>query len=273
VNNPFGTNFSCRVHYATVRLEAPLTPQVFETNFWEKVRYVGPYIYFDAAVTCKYSGLSSKGKKCELGYIQQCDDIDLRHTYTSGNYTQWQFSQTPLSDSDNCYPWYITGTPNQNGSLSGTQRGRGVASFVAPGEQKLEVSINDNLASNVQWWDVIRTPNYVHGTTPHELSRITRRQRFTTWLVIRLRETNDPRYLRILKKTVWEMYFEIDFDCTLGLGVRATPRNVNSRVLEHRDALPTDVIEDVNFSGPNCNADQKLYRYRSNGSRIDWIPW
>jgi hypothetical protein len=272
-----GITFTHTLKSFTVRFDDSLVPALDETQYEEKVRYVGPYIYLDAKVDFTYTD-ATPFDACEVGFIQQCDAIDLSHAYASGNFTRWEFSQTPLSDAPTGgpLPWYSTAAPNQHGAKSGSQTGKGMESAISSTTAKtVSLSMNDNLASNVQWWDVVVRQDYQAGNPRCKptLKQIVRKQQFTTWLVARFADQSDPAHLLVLRKVVWVMHFRIKFNCAMAAGMRGVAEDLGTKVLENRDGVANDVVPAVNFSGPNCNADQKLYRYGATGTRRDWIPW
>jgi hypothetical protein len=248
------------------KMDGNLVPKVLETKFPIKLRYVGPYFYANATVKC---AIPSHGKY-EVGFIQQCDSISLVHRYPN-HYTQWEMP-TPLSDSNGKqYPWYIIGTPNQGGACSSTDPTRVVLQGPTPANHQVSLSMNDNLCSNVQWWDPVPPgrDNY-DASYAEELTGIERKQAFTLWLVAR---PENGKQFDILRVVQWQMHFKIDVDCTKPKNSRCTATNVDSKILVDRDGRKSDTIPAGSLVAPNANDAQELIGYNNANVRQRKIMW
>jgi hypothetical protein len=262
-----------------------------------KMRYVGPYFYCDVKVKATIPA----GEHWVIGLMQSCDSIELRHTYQSGNYTQWEFP-TPISDffvnaQASSFPFYSLGAPVDNGRH--THDGTGMVQLAGPQAGAWHnLSMNDNVASNVQWWDPVPNGqlNY-NANVPHTLKRIERKQAFSTYVVahkgsgsqlgtaagsklgtskfaqgkLGIRSSYFP-----LAQIMWQMHFALEFDCTQALGHRLTSKKYK---IGHNVVFQTTTPGDIVL--PHCcfvdkcaNQVQQLVGYDATGRKVHArIPW
>lgn len=238
---------------------------IFEAMYPIKVRYQGPYFYLDASVQCTIPA----GETWSVGFVQTCDAIELRHSYQGGNYTRWEFP-TPISDSTtSSFPYYSKGNPNVSGRR--TQNGKGLVQLVGPQtKQAALLSMNDNLASNVQWWDPV-PPNQENydASFPHTLTAISRKQKFSTYLVAHKGDLSTAGGYRILGQVVWRSHFSIAFDCSKPAGQRATAKFEEGHSILHNTQDGTGLkLPAKAFVNENANAKQKLVGYGGNGVKL-----
>ncbi len=243
--------------------------KVKESDYPIKVRYEGPYFYRDVEVECTIP----VGETWTIGFVQSCDQIELRHTYQSGNYTRWEFD-TPISDStSDSFPYYSLASPVVSGRR--VQDGVGRVVVVGPKtREKVKLSMNDNLNSNVQWWDPVPVgqTNY-NANVPHTLTSISRKQKFTTYLVAH-QGTLSATNCRVLGKIVWRMNFIIDFDCSKATGQRGSKKYGDGHAIISHLSGSKDVLPACCFINSNANQTQKLVGYGSNGGVLKaLIPW
>lgn len=238
---------------------------IFEAMFPIKVRYQGPYFYLDASVQCSIPA----GESWSIGFVQTCDAIELRHTYQSGNYTRWEFP-TPISDSTtSSFPYYSRGAPNVSGRR--TQNGMGLVQLAGPQTKHVAVlSMNDNLASNVQWWDPV-PPNQGNydASFPHTLTAISRKQKFTTYLVAHQGVLSATGGCQILGQVIWRSHFSIAFDCAKAAGQRATPKYEEGHTIMHATKDGSGLkLPAKAFVNENANAKQILVGYGGTGTKL-----
>lgn len=241
----------------------PKMVKVSETDAPEKVRYEGPYFYLDATVDYTIPS----GETWNVGIVQSVDSNDLRHSYESGNYTQWEYP-VPISDSiSNTFPHYSTGRPNKTGRRE--QSGRGLRTLVGTGaSQKAKFSMNDNLASNVQWWDPVPSGQGSYKAEfPHSLKRISRIQAFTTQLIAYQGKLEDK--YKTLCEVKWCQHIIIDVDCSKVVGLRSTVSLGNQHTIQsqHKDGSglkfhPACLVD------ANANQKQILVGYDSTGLKV-----
>ncbi len=246
---------------------------VKESDYTEKVRYEGPFFCCDVDLKCTIPA----GETWTVGFVQVCELINLQHTYESGNYTKWEFP-TPISDSTtSSFPYYSLGAPVVSGRRN--QTGGGVDVLTGPvNDKKVTLSMNDNLNSNVQWWDPVPPgqTNY-DKKWPETLTRISRKQKFTTYVVAHKGRgglTSTTAYLGLAKVT-WQMHFAVDFDCGKVAGLRGAKTYENSHNIVYWTKDPKRVtLPNCCFVNTNANAVQKLVGYSSAGTVMKAkIPW
>lgn len=248
---------------------------VNETYHPIKVRYEGPFFYCDASV----QSIIPDGETWYVGFIQTCDAITLRHSYASGNYTQWEFP-TPISDSTtSSFPYYSLGKPVVSGRRN--QPDPGARKQTGP-KTKTDnyvrgLSMNDNLCSNVQWWDPVPDGQTNHDPSfPHTLTKIERKQKFSTYLVASQQIPKKPDVKhQVLAKVIWRMDMAIDFDCSQPLGSRATKSFGEGHTILYRTRDGSGLrLPPCAFVNTNANAAQKLVGYDSNDAKTKpHIPW
>jgi hypothetical protein len=257
----------------------PGTLKVKETSFPIKVRYEGPYFYCNVHVSC----IIDDDKEWVVGFVQTCDDIYLRHTYASGNYTQWEFP-TPIGDyfswnGGNSFPYYAYGAPNNSGRYA--QAGTGAFALKGPVKREANrvaaLSMNDNLSSNVQWWDPV-PPGQTNFNPkfPHTLTKIERKQKFTTYIVASPGHLkNCKNNYKVLSKSIWRMHFKVDVDCTKPVGTRGTTslEDDHTVMYKSKDGSGLKLRPEV-FVEKCANEEQKLVGYASDGTlKKALIPW
>jgi hypothetical protein len=263
-----------KVTKAQYKLETAQSDLSVQEIFPEKVRYEGPYFCRDVEVRCTIPN----GEQWKIGFVQSCDAIKLQHTYASGNYTRWEFP-TPISDATTTsFPYYSTGLP-VNSAMFG-QTGKGLKAIDGPrNNHVIKLSMNDNLNSNVQWWDPVPTnqTNY-HVSWPHTLVRIERKQRFSTYLIAHQGTLGSASSYLVLGLAQWGMDFVMEFDCRRNIGNRfRTKRYGDGHVI--RSTRSQEDVRTVRLP-PQCfvnalaNNVQKLVGYDATGSvKKAQIPW
>jgi hypothetical protein len=257
----------------------PGTLKIEESSFPIKVRYEGPFFYCNAKVSC----VVDDTKTWFVGFVQTCESIYLRHTYASGNYTQWEFP-TPICDyaswnGGDSFPYYAYGSPVNSGRYA--QAGNGARKVHGPVKREshtvVDLSMNDNLNSNVQWWDPVPPgqTNYAPNF-PHTLTKIERKQQFTTYIVA------SPGHLKgckgdykVLSKSIWRMHFTVDVDCNKPVGTRGTKKLDDDHTVMYntKDGSGLKLRQEV-FVKKSANNEQKLVGYGSDGKvKKAQIPW
>jgi hypothetical protein len=238
---------------------------VKETEYAHKVRYNGPFFFRDVEVQCTIPN----GEQWTVGFVQSCDAIKLQHTYASGNYTCWEFP-TPISDAvSQSFPYYQIGSPFE--SKKHQQAGEGKVDIDGPkNKQVVKLSMNDNLSSNVQWWDPV-PPNQTNYSVswPHTLVRIERKQRFSTYLVAHRNVLSSSSSYLMLGLVQWGMDFVIEFDCKRTIGNRFRAKRYGDghviRCIRSQKDVGTVKLPLQCFVNKFANDVQKLVGYDATG--------
>jgi hypothetical protein len=249
--------------------------QVFESHRQGVVRYEGPYFLLDAEVEYE----TPAKETWTIGIVQTCDAISLKHSYNNSHHTCWEFP-TPVSDfwtdsraGTTSYPYYSLDAPNAVPTKAQAGVGRVVLAKGTTGTKTL--SMNDNLASNVQYWDPVPNgrDNYDASYT-HRLTRIERDQSFTTFVVAHPGTLTSSSSYQVLGKVQWRHHMVMEFDCTKALGQRSSKSfGTGHGVLSHhRHRLGGEKLPPCVFVQTCANDTQKLRGYKGGNFHRE-IKW
>ncbi|XP_032814646.2 protein FAM78B-like isoform X2 [Petromyzon marinus] len=260
------------------------TPTVVEESSPIVLRYKTPYFRASARLVVPPI---PPGQTWVVGFVQACDHMEFHNVYGELGISSWELPAlrdghvSAISDSDGVsYPWY--GNTTETASMSASPRGGGNGSGNnnnSSGSRKpirVHISMNDNFYPSVTWAVPVHGGGSGGGgggdagTAPPTpwLSRVTRDQTFTTWLVALNPDTRERLVLRTVR---WRVRLRIDVEPWRPLGQRARlvgpARQEQPLILPRNEPIPTNALE-----RPSANDAQVLMWRPKCGPCVVVIP-
>lgn len=171
-----------------------------------------------------------------IGFLQQVDALDFKIDYARAT-TSWEMPKLPHYDCASVArpPWY--GTIHE---IARVRRG------------EVSVAMDDNLVASMTWAEPL-PPDGENVAEKEELSRVKRKQSFTTWLVAR-RDSDGA--ITVLRKVTWSIEFEVEVDVAQPVGKRCKPGKspVRQPEVSESGAVPEEVLK-----GPGANEAQQFW--------------
>ncbi|XP_070532819.1 protein FAM78B-like [Ptychodera flava] len=232
------------------------TPTLLDENSPTVLRYKTPY--FRASAKVRFPPLRCS-EEWQVGWVQVCTHMEFKNTYGHHGYACWEIPSLQVKRADACvsdsdgknYPWYGATTE--------------VATIEGPTSRysDLFLRMNDNFHPSITW----DLP--VKNTNDAKLTKVTRNQSFTVWLVAINKTT---KRTVVLKTIQWKMQLDIAVDPKRKLGKRAEligpVEQQQPIVLRNADSY----LPDEAFHPPNANEAQKLVWYPSGDAAVCVVP-
>uniref|UniRef100_A0A8C4NGT5 Family with sequence similarity 78 member Bb n=1 Tax=Eptatretus burgeri TaxID=7764 RepID=A0A8C4NGT5_EPTBU len=261
-------------------------PTVIEESSPIVLRYRTPY--FKASARVLLPALSP-GHTWVVGFVQACNNMEFYNVYgdlgvwvSGGKSSSWELPPlrdglvTALSDSDGvCYPWY--GNTTEMATVQWAETGRRMGRSPI----RVAISMNDNFYPSVTWAvpitnssaevDELMMENMdsmMAGVAEAQLTRVSRDQSFTTWLVAQNVGTQERHVLRTVH---WRIRLRINVEPQCPLGQRT--RLVGPLLQEQPQIIATnEPIPPNALSRPNANDAQVLVWRPQEGPPVVVIP-
>jgi hypothetical protein len=184
-----------------------------------------------------------------LGYIQVCTKSDERNDYGKDVQQRWEFSKTPISDSDaeGNIPWYGVG---DDPFISGSRR----IKLVGPIKADQSLSMSDHLEMTVAKFETLADGK----AGPNMLNRIELNQSFSLWLVaVDVNQADKPEHYQKLLQIDWT--YMLDGTVSFGDKAGLTLTTDNPVYVDKSDKM--DKIPAAAFKAPIANDNEELVYY------------